>query len=1694
MAQFRRLPPRLLLLGILLGFSALHWSERAGGSPVAPASPRDSVVVFNEVHYHPAGDRSELEFVELYNQMAVDVDLSNWRIGGIDYNFPERTIIRAGSYLVVAKDPAALRQATGVAATLGPYPGLLSNSGETLRLFTQRVAFKSDRTAGPRGEASADLEGRRIMDELAFSDTFPWPEGPDGSGVTLAKLNAHTGIPQPSHWGQSRTVHGTPGRRNSFPTVPALQFSEVTSSLEDNFFVEIVNTGTTTLPLQDLVIASSHPDHEDVLLAAATLPSGDRITLSHEDLGYRPEDNNRLFLFTQHKQALIDSVRVDNRARARHPGRDNRWLRPDQLTRGTPNSFSISEDIIINEILYHAYPHRTDPDAPQPPSGTVILPFDALWRYEATAGVTGLPAGWAEERHTTWPVGRGLLARESSTLGEPIHTNLVLAAPTVTYYFETEFNINADQIGPLVLEHYVDDGAVFYLNGVEIARFNLPEDEEITPTTAASGVPDATVQALSIPEPNLVAGVNRLSIEVHQSSGTSIDLVCGARLVLPDDPNAPPAPLAPYAERDEEWLELFNRGNEPVDLSGWRLAGGIGYRFPEQTMLDPGHYLVVARDAETLARRHPQATILGDYSNRLGNGGDLVVLEDQVGNSVDEVVYHDSGHWHGAADGGGSSLELRHPHADNSLAQSWAPSDEASRSRWQTFTYEGVSVDDGIGNNVYHEFLLGMLDAGEFLLDDVSVIEDPGGANLEFIQNGTFDRDTLGVPPQKWRCLGTHGSHGRTVVVTDPDDRRNRCLHVVATGPTEDKHNKLETTYRNNERVAPRRKYRIRFRAKWLSGSNQVNTRLYFNYLQKTQFLQVPDTWGTPGRLNSAFERNTGPNISGMTHQPAVPNSGQAVRIQARITDVDDIDNVQLFYSVNGASFRTAPMTDSGDGNYVGSIPGQSSSRIVRFFLRAVDGSGATSNDPPAAEKGGAFYKVQDRQADNTGRRHNLRIMMSEEDRQFLMTNTNRLSNDRFPGTVIENESIVYYDVGIRLKGSAFGRFNASHYGFNLLFQPDQRFRGVHDTISIERSPPLREIFAKHLINRAGGTYASFYDDVAMILNPTSGDRSVGLLSMSRQTESFFDSTFPHATESGTLFNHELLYNPNGTDGGPEGLKRGNPYNHTNGMYHLDDRGEDKEPYRWGFQIRSARGRDDYSRIVALNRAMELRGSALRDAVIDLIDVDQWMRTFAIASLNGTDDITGRLYPHNFRFYVRPTDQKVLAYQWDLDRSFRISSNASLPPYAGNIPKLFQIPEFRRIFHGHLLDLIESTFNSTYASPWATHLSSATGQSFSGLTSYITNRSNYVRTQLPRPQTFRITTQGGSDFSTENSSVTLAGDGWINVFSVEVNGVPTELTWTDDNSWKITVPISLGPNQLTLTARDNRGSEVGTDTVTVTNTSRVDLASADNVRISELHYHPLDATPAEMALGINNQDRFEYVELCNISDHAVDFTGVSFTDGISYDFPADVLLGPGEKLVLVSDPFAFEARYGKDIARVVGEYSGNFRNSGEHVRLEAADDAAIADFTYGDHLPWPQSADGQGFSLVFLGGDRNLGENWRTSVDLGGTPGTDPKRRSYGGAPASLLDHALPAPQTIQLDDEHLTILITVDLQADDVRVTPELSVDLERWNSEPEDLTLVSRFNKGDGTATLRYQIARAKLGATQYARIRVETREAPR
>jgi len=108
--------------------------------------------------------------------------------------------------------------------------------------------------------------------------------------------------------------------------------------------------------------------------------------------------------------------------------------------------------------------------------------------------------------------------------------------PYVTYYFRTRFVLsNIVQGGALAFSGYIDDGAVFYLNGAEIYRLRVPANP--VATTLATGYPcggDATcLDSFTLPMgtlTNLAVGENVLAVEVHNYNSQSPDITFGLSL------------------------------------------------------------------------------------------------------------------------------------------------------------------------------------------------------------------------------------------------------------------------------------------------------------------------------------------------------------------------------------------------------------------------------------------------------------------------------------------------------------------------------------------------------------------------------------------------------------------------------------------------------------------------------------------------------------------------------------------------------------------------------------------------------------------------------------------------------------------------------------------------------------------------------------------------------------------------------------------------------------------------------------------------------------------------------------------------------------------------------------------------------------------------------------------------------------
>ncbi len=155
-------------------------------------------VVISEIMYHPRdenepGDGEEREFLELQNRGAATADLSNWTLSdGIEFTFPEGSLLEPGGVLVLVRNPDGFERAYPNVEWAGAYVGALNNAGE-------RVAL-------------SDASGNEIF-VVEYDDEGEWPKAStDGGGWSLVYSNASGAEPGgAAWWTPGRTAGGSPG-------------------------------------------------------------------------------------------------------------------------------------------------------------------------------------------------------------------------------------------------------------------------------------------------------------------------------------------------------------------------------------------------------------------------------------------------------------------------------------------------------------------------------------------------------------------------------------------------------------------------------------------------------------------------------------------------------------------------------------------------------------------------------------------------------------------------------------------------------------------------------------------------------------------------------------------------------------------------------------------------------------------------------------------------------------------------------------------------------------------------------------------------------------------------------------------------------------------------------------------------------------------------------------------------------------------------------------------------------------------------------------------------------------------------------------------------------------------------------------------------------------------------------------------
>lgn len=166
-----------------------------------------------------------------------------------------------------------------------------------------------------------------------------------------------------------------------------------------------------------------------------------------------------------------------------------------------------------------------------PPALLTLIPMDAAWRFWEWDDPPDPAWNQPDFDDSDWPgPNPAIFAHEPDPLPDLPNTSLSIG-PTA-HYFRTIFSVsNAVERACLRLRHLVDDGAVFYLNGLEILRTGMPTNA-VEPLTLASREVDNAVHEgpFDIEVTNLRPGLNVVAAELHQSSHFSEDAVFGAEL------------------------------------------------------------------------------------------------------------------------------------------------------------------------------------------------------------------------------------------------------------------------------------------------------------------------------------------------------------------------------------------------------------------------------------------------------------------------------------------------------------------------------------------------------------------------------------------------------------------------------------------------------------------------------------------------------------------------------------------------------------------------------------------------------------------------------------------------------------------------------------------------------------------------------------------------------------------------------------------------------------------------------------------------------------------------------------------------------------------------------------------------------------------------------------------------------------
>jgi hypothetical protein len=899
---------------------------------------------------------------------------------------------------------------------------------------------------------------------------------------------------------------------------------------------------------------------------------------------------------------------------------------------------------------------------------------------------------------------------------------------------------------------------------------------------------------------------------------------------------------------DDEFIEIYNRGPTSQNLNGWKLDG-VDFTFPNKT-LEASSYFVISFSTNTVAK-YPQLTnnlnLVGEYKpESLKNSVQRIALVNSNGVIMDEVTYSDGGRWGRWSDGDGSSLESIDPRSDNRLAANWSDSDETQKSgtNWTLVTYTNILDHSALTNIDRLEIMLG--GAGECLVDDVQVWQ----SGTQFVVNSTFESGLTG-----WTSF--KGTHDQSGLESTKGYNSSKSLRVRAAGRGEYLENRirtqLTTPLTSNTSAA------ITARVLWLTGNRDILFRFSGGALEAAGTMPVPSNLGTPGFVNSRFKTNHGPAVSEVVHFPVVPAASEPVLVTARVHDPDGLAEFVLRYRVDPATnLTTLTMRDDGasgdalanDGLFTAFIPGQSAGTMLAYYLQAKDTLQSSNRFPADAPTRECLIRFGD---PTPGGLTPYRIWMTQKTETDWRTRSPNHNTPLDSTFVYGDERVIYNAQGL-YSGSKFN--NGLYDGptnklcaYSLTMPSDDLVLGAtdfalempsYDTaaqreemgywLAAELGLPRNHRRLIHLI--ANGMMAGARPSMRV---SASQPVSAAIYEDTQQPNSdVLDQLFPDDND-GDFIKIEVQQE----DSGAFIDTTLRPILTTNGV-------KKTARYRWNWRKRAVQDSvHNYTNLFQLVDAVNVT-SNYTEQVEALVDVEQWMRVFALERIIGNWDSYGYTGGQGHNLYgYKPNSGRWQLLLWDLDVAFgadgRAPETSLFTPNDPALEEMIAHPPFRRMFWRMIYDAVNGPFQPAVFNPVldanhtlissnytittsdaATLLSpDGTNNTVPALRRWMTNQFSFLTGQLATVAApFEISNNGGNNFAATNqTNITLTGKAPVQVAYLHVNGTNANVTWTSVTNWSTGIALPMGTNTVTVQGYDRLNQILSglSDSIIITN-------------------------------------------------------------------------------------------------------------------------------------------------------------------------------------------------------------------------------------------------------------------------------------